>query len=313
MLIRTKDEIAITNVFKNFILPKRNSHKGDNGKILIIGGSSLFHAASIWAAEIASHFVDIVHYYSTEENEKIFFNLKSKFLNGIVVPKKFLLDYVKEDDVILIGPGMIRDLKFKNNKKLLTKNLLNREGFKKILSFKNEGKFTYFLTKFLIENFPEKKFVFDAGSLQMMDKNWLLKLKVKPILTPHQKEFEELFQIKITSLSFNEKEKIVKDVAKKYQSVILLKAINDIISDGEEVFNIEGGNQGLSKGGTGDILAGLTASFYTKNNPLMSAVYASILLKKTADVLFEDFGYWYNINNLLVKIPQVLKQIILKK
>jgi hypothetical protein len=45
----------------------------------------------------------------------------------------------------------------------------------------------------------------------------------------------------------------------------------------------------------------------------MSAVYASILLKKTADVLFEDFGYWYNINNLLVKIPQVLKQIILKK
>ncbi len=313
MLIRTKDKIAVANAFRNFILPKRNSHKGDNGKILIIGGSSLFHAASIWAAEIASHFVDIVHYYSTEENEKIFFNLKSKFLNGIVVPKKFLLDYVKEDDVILIGPGMIRDLKFKNNKKLLTENLLNREGFKKILSFKNEGKYTYFLTKFLIENFPEKKFVFDAGSLQMMDKNWLLKLKVKPILTPHQKEFEELFQIKIINLSFNEKEKIVKQVAKKYQSVILLKAINDIISDGEEVFNIEGGNQGLSKGGTGDILAGLTASFYTKNNPLMSAVYASILLKKTADVLFEDFGYWYNINNLLIKIPQVLRQIIFKK
>ncbi|MEK6952481.1 MAG: hypothetical protein AABX29_05690, partial [Nanoarchaeota archaeon] len=62
MLISTKDKNAILDIAKKFKLPKKDVHKGDNGKVLIIGGSSLFHSASIWAAEMASHIVDMVHY-----------------------------------------------------------------------------------------------------------------------------------------------------------------------------------------------------------------------------------------------------------
>lgn len=309
MLIKTNEENVIKKIFKKINLPKEKSHKGENGKVLIIGGSSLFHSASLWAAEIVSRFVDIVHYSSTKENEKIFINLKTKFINGIIVPKKFLSDYVLEDDVILIGPGMLRDYQLK--KKFDYKN--KSQDFKslsEIIAIKNEAAYTYFLTKYLIENFSEKKFVFDAGSLQMMNKNWLLKLKTRPILTPHQKEFEELFNIKISNLEIDKKKKIIKEIAKNYRSIIILKAIDDIISDGIKIFVIKGGNQGLTKGGTGDILAGLCASFFVKNEPLLSAVCASILLKKTADLLFEDFGYWYNINDLLIKIPLVFKKIV---
>ena len=90
------------------MLLKPNSHKGQNGRVLIIGGSSLFHSSSIWAAEIASYFVDIVHYSSTKENNEIFLSLKKKFRNGIVVEQKDLDEYVKEDDAILVGPGMLR-------------------------------------------------------------------------------------------------------------------------------------------------------------------------------------------------------------
>lgn len=278
MIIKTSDINLLKNLFKKFNLPKEDSHKGQNGKVLIIGGSSLFHAASLWSAEICSHFVDMVHYSSTIENQKIFYQLKKTFRNGIIIKKKDLNNYVLEDDVILIGPGMIR------------------EG--------EEGNYSRLLTKKLIEKFPNKKFVFDAGSLQVMDKEWLLKLKEIPILTPHKGEFEKLFQKEAN-------EENVKRIAKKYRLTILMKSIKDIISNGEKTVIIEGGNQGLTKGGTGDVLAGLTASFYTKNQSLDTAIYASLLLKKTADELFKSSGYWYNVSDIINKLPKVLKKLVL--
>jgi NAD(P)H-hydrate epimerase len=105
--------------------------------------------------------------------------------------------------------------------------------------------------------------------------------------------------------------KIAKEVAQKYRCIILLKAIDDIVTDGNIIYLIEGGNQGLTKGGTGDILASLAASFYIKNSPLVSAVSASLLIKKTADELSNLYGYWYNVNQIIEFIPKILRKIIL--
>ena len=285
MLIKTSDTRSVKSIFNQLKLPQPNSHKGQNGRVLIIGGSSLFHSASLWAAEVASHFCDMVHYSSTEENQEIFLSLKKKFHNGIIVPQEKLMDYVKEDDVILVGSGMMR------------------EGA--------EAKYTLDLTKSLIKNFPEKQFVFDAGALQVMEPDWLLKLKTSAIITPHQKEFEKLFNVSIHQISVEEKIKLVQAMAKKYKIIILLKAIIDIISDGNEVYLVEGGNAGLTKGGTGDILAGLTTTLSSNNSALTSAVTASLLLKKTGEKLFRSKGYWYNVDNIIEMIPEVLNEIIL--
>ena len=294
MLIKTTNTKLVKTFLNKLVLPKPNSHKGQNGRVLIIGGSSLFHSASLWAAEVASHFCDIVHYSSTEENEKIFLSLKKKFRNGIIIPQKKLMEYVKEDDAILIGSGMMREGK--------------------------EAKYTFDLTKSLIENFPDKQFVFDAGALQVMEPDWLLKLKTPAIITPHQKEFERLFDVpafaeatagrSIHQSNTEEKIKLVQAIAKKYKVIILLKAVVDIISDGNETYIVEGGNAGLTKGGTGDILAGLTTALSATNPSFTAAVCASILLKKTGDRLFQSKGYWYNIDNIVELIPQILKENI---
>lgn len=284
MLVKTSDNKAVKILLNKLVLPQPNSHKGQNGKVLIIGGSSLFHSASLWAAEVASHFCDMVHYSSTVENQEIFLSLKKKFQNGIIVPQEKLMEYVKEDNAVLVGSGMIR------------------EG--------PEAEYTRNLTKSLITNFPEKQFVFDAGVLQMMDKEWLLKLKTPAIITPHQKEFEILFGKSILELPQEKKVKLVGETAKKYRVIILLKAIADIISDGDETFMIEGGNAGLTKGGTGDILAGLTTGLSASNPALISAVAASILLKKSGDKLFQSKGYWYNVSNIIELIPEVLKRSV---
>lgn len=299
--IKTSESESFSSFFETLVLPQSDSHKGQNGKLLVVGGSSLFHAASLWAAEVSSHFVDMVHYSSTKENEEIFFSLKKKFRNGIIVSRKDLFNYAAEDDAVLIGPGMVRDDMLKHE------DLVPKD---ELFELQNEASFTYFVTQHLIQDLPFKKFVFDAGALQMMEAEWLLKLKTKPIITPHQLEFERLFATSIQELSLEEKSKIVQQKAKEFNVVIMLKAVNDIVSDGEEVYSIEGGNAGLTKGGTGDVLSGLTASLYTKNDPLQSALIASILLKKSADILSLTKGYWYNVDDIIEQIPLTLKKLV---
>ena len=117
------DEHLIHTYIQSLTLPDKKSHKGNNGKVLIIGGSSLFHGAVLWAAEIASHIVDMVHVASTKENNEIIRAIKIAWQSGIVISQKDIPTYTQEDDVVLVGNGMMRDneikarsLKFKAEK-----------------------------------------------------------------------------------------------------------------------------------------------------------------------------------------------------
>ena len=302
MTLKTANTNDIQQFLQKLYIPPDGSHKGQNGKVLIIGGSKLFHAASLWAAEIASHFADMVHYASTAENESVFLALKTMFRNGIVIEQSQIPNYVREDDAILIGPGMVRN-EIRNEK-------LEMRNFTEILKLEDEAEFARLLTHHLLKSFPEKKFVIDAGALQMMSPEWLKSRKNPVIITPHQGEFERLFQTKIVDLPIEEKQNKVKKYAKEYECVILMKAVVDIISNGEEVYVIEGGNQGLTKGGTGDILAGLTLSFYAKNDPITSCVLSSFIEKKGAEELEKEMGYWFNNYDLIRKIPAIVKNLL---
>ncbi len=302
--INTTDIKSFQPFVSKLKIPSSHSHKGQNGKVLIIGGSTLFHSASLWAAEIASHFADMVHYASTEENIEVFLSLKKQFRNGIIVHQKDLLDYVAEDDAILIGPGMVRSSLSNPNYELRITN------YEKILQVEDEGELTYRLTEHLLHKFPGKKFVLDAGALQMMDPMWLKSLQTPAIITPHQLEFQRLFGIDIHSFSLDEKSAIVKEKAAEFGCIILLKAVTDIVSDGHEVITIDGGNAGLTKGGTGDVLSGLTVSFYAQNEALDAAVLASTIEKMAADELFHSKGIWYNVSDLIETIPSILRKLI---
>lgn len=283
-LISTSDTDTIQQYLRVIHIPDAVSHKGQNGKVLVIGGSSLFHGAVLWAAEAVSHIVDMVHVASTSENNEIIKNIKTKWQTGMVIPQKDILHYVEEDNVILIGNGMMR--------------------------MGEEGEYTKKIVYDLITHFPDKQFVFDAGAIQMMENKWLKLLHKKAVITPHQKEFQTLFGVDLHNLSIEEKELLVFQKAKEFNCVILLKAIEDIVSDGDKTVRVTGGNAGLTKGGTGDILAGLVSGMSTTSDVFSSAVVASFLLKKTAEYLFETKGYWYTTKDILHTFPAVFHSLI---
>ncbi|MCX6732824.1 MAG: NAD(P)H-hydrate dehydratase [Candidatus Roizmanbacteria bacterium] len=304
MNILTSDTASIGPYIRHITMPGSISHKGQNGKILVIGGSSLFHGAVLWAAEAASHIVDMVHVASTSENNEIIQKIKVMWQTGIVIPQHAILDYAQEDDVILIGNGMMR------TDKSHTAPFDTHKDWSDILNVQNEGEFTKDLVYYLITRFPDKQFVLDAGALQMMEPEWLLLLQKKAIITPHQKEFQTLFSVDLSGLNSQEKEEIVKKTAQEYSCIILLKTIDDIVSDGSKTVCIQGGNAGLTKGGTGDILAGLVAGICATSDPFTSAIIASLLLKKTAEELFTIKGYWYTAKDIVAQFPVVFYSLL---
>ena len=149
------------NYFAEIVLPKSDSHKGENGRVLVIGGSKLFHAASFWSARMASKIVDMVHFSSPtmENNELMRVRAKEKFWDGIVVSWEDVAHYIEEDDCILIGPGMERGEE--------TKRIVNK----------------------LLAKYPNKRWVVDGGALQEVDCKLL---NSNMIVTPNKREQEIL-------------------------------------------------------------------------------------------------------------------------
>jgi NAD(P)H-hydrate epimerase len=182
--------------------------------------------------------------------------------------------------------------------------------FQEIIELTNEAEYAYYLTHFLLSNFPQKKFIIDAGAMQLMEPEWLMIPSQKVIVTPHQKEFELLFGENIVQMTVDEKKIKVSQVAKKYQCIILLKTIVDIVSDGEKTVVVEGGNAGLTKGGTGDTLAGLTASLASTIDSFDSAVLASFIVKSAAEKLQKTSGFWYNTTELIQVIPKIASKLL---
>ncbi len=263
---------------KKLYVPEANSHKGMNGRVLVIGGSHLFHAASLWALKIASRIVDIVYYSSVSENNDIVKQAKREFHDGIVVPRGKLATYIQEADSIVIGPGLPRS-----------------EG-------EEEGDDnTKELTERLLKAYPEKKWVIDGGSLQVISPKLLPK---SAILTPHHKEFQTLFGKEATLES-------VSEMAHKYGVVILSKGREDIVCSPNECRVIKGGNAGMTKGGTGDVLAGLVGALYAKNNAFLAACAASYFNKMAGEKLYKKVGYYFNASDLVDEIPKVMKELTL--
>lgn len=260
------------DIFKKLYKPPKDSHKGQNGKLTIIGGSRLFHGASLWALKIASRIVDMVFYSTVKENEELTRQLKSEIYDFICVSRDKVGDYIKESDAVLIGPGLMRE------------------------------EYTTKLTKDLLFKFSQKKWIIDAGSLQMMDREWLKKLP-QVIITPHSKEFETLFKKKAGA------EKVA-EMAKSYGCVIVLKGKTDIVCSPKECALNTTGNAGMTKGGTGDVLAGLIAALACKNDPFLSTCAGVYINGMAGDRLYKKVGPFFNASDLCDELPQVLKEVL---
>ena len=219
----------------------RFSHKGDFGKILLIGGSP----GKMGALTLAS---------------------KSSLRTG----SGLVTCHLNETDRLILQTGVPEAM-------VTWGELVNLENYDAIGVGPGWGNVN---RKHLLEQILKefkKPMVIDADGLNLLAQNpeLIAKLPLNSILTPHIGEFSRL-----VGPADNHLQRLVlaRDFAKFYQVILVLKGAHTAISlpDGRQIFNSTGTNY-MATGGAGDVLTGMITAYlgmgYLPENAAICGVF----------------------------------------
>jgi len=83
----------------------------------------------------------------------------------------------------------------------------------------------------------------------------------------------------------------VKTLAKKYDATVIVKGAPDIVSDGEQTYVDPRGSPYMTKGGYGDLLAGVAGAHLARGrSPLDSAKVAAFIVGRAGELASAKFG-----------------------
>jgi NAD(P)H-hydrate epimerase len=251
------------------------SHKGDSGRILVIGGGPYTGAPALSALAALRAGADVVTVAAPRNAAKTI----SCFSPNLIVQEltddhlcpedmSVLVDQIARHDVVVMGMGLGRHPE-------------TLETVAEIIPL-------------------AKKIVIDADALQT-------DLPLKGIVTPHAGEFKRISGISLVDLGYRERIDPLKSYARKKGLVVLLKGKVDLISDGEVVRGNTTGNPGMTVGGTGDVLAGVTAAFYARTSALRAAAAAAFVNGRAGDLVYAKLDFGMVATDVVEKIPEAMR------
>lgn len=279
------------NQIKKLMERKKTSHKGENGYVLIIGGSEEYAGAVALAGLAALRAgCDSVTIAAPEKVAWAINRISPDLITHKVKGATFSIKDAKEMvklaekfDAVLIGNGISR----------------------------KADKFChYFIRK------SQKMKVIDADAL----KSLTLKDFNNSILTPHEREMEamlvnsskEFLLPKLKESNAKEKAEVLQGNLRYFlqnNNVLLMKGPTDIILSKNKIGFNRTCNQGMTKAGTGDVLAGLVVGFLAKTkDQFKSAVAASYVNGWVGDQLLKKKkGYTFIASDIIEDLGRINK------
>lgn len=150
--------------------------------------------------------------------------------------------------------------------------------------------------------------VIDADAIHALGEKPEIVLNKLFLFTPHTYEFFVLTGRKVYKLPEEEKIKAVQEEASRLQTTILLKGQTDIISNGKEVALNKTGSPYLTKGGTGDSLAGICGALLARGiEPFLAAQAAIYINGKAGELAAHKKKEGLLATDLIEAIPEVIK------
>lgn len=241
----TASQIHIDN-YKQLLAPRtRNSHKGLFGHTLIIGGDTGMSGATRLAAEAAARTGSGLTSIATRSEHAALLSLARPELmsHGVDTSEQLkpLLDRAK---AIAIGPG-------------LGQQSWGQQLFEKTLD----------------SGLP---LVIDADALNLLSQTKFQSNKW--VLTPHPGEAARLLNCSTNDIQAD-RYTAVQKLQHQYDGVVVLKGAGTLIYNGQGPILVSSyGNPGMSTGGTGDILAGVIASFMSQGHSSLDAACLGVIL-----------------------------------
>lgn len=263
------------------------AHKGDFGRLLVIGGSEVFSGAPVLVASAAyrtgvdlAHIaapVKTAHAISSMSPDLITLKLEGDHLAPRSVAS--IEPYLEKSTAVAMGPGLGLHKETKDFVRQLVKQieakqiplLLDADGLKAFAEFKHE-------------------------------------VKSPMVFTPHRGEYKILTG-REPPTKREEKTEDVQKAAEELGAVILLKGHTDVIANGKRVKLNFTGNPGMTVGGTGDVLSGIVAAFLARGvDPFEAAVAGAFINGAAGDFAASKKGFHMVATDLLEWIPQVIDE-----
>ena len=238
---------------------KSNSHKGDYGRILIVGGDSGMGGAGILASEAAlMSGGGLVTLASQKEAIKPSLLRLPEVMTQDISNPKDLSKCLDQKDTILCGVGFGHSSWSKEALGITLKFFENHDG----------------------------NLIIDGGALRILDKNYLLKRNMpsKTILTPHPGEAAALLNLSCEEIQKDRINSAIK-IRDKYNAYTILKGNKTIIA-GEAVYICDEGGPELAIPGSGDVLAGILAGLISNQT---DAELACKIAVSSHGIAGEDF------------------------
>lgn len=283
------------SIVKNLLPPRPdNAHKGTFGKLLCICGCSDYRgAAAISATAALRTGVGLVNLCSVKEvisslssriYEAVYTELNNDD-NGFISSDNIdrIISLSKESNAILLGCGL------------------------------GKSAHTISLVKEIIEQ-AEIPIIIDADGINCLCENIniLKNTKAKIILTPHPAEFSRLLGISVSEFLENRFD-LTMQFCDKYNVTVLSKSTQSFAMSHnfKNVYLSDVGNSALSKGGSGDLLAGMIASLVSQGaEPISACAIGQFVLGRSAEILSESMSKRSVLaRDILEILPFVLKEI----
>lgn len=267
-----------------FSLPRRrrDAHKGDFGRVGIWAGSVGYTGAPVFAARAAVRTGSGLVFLHVPQDIWSVVAVKCDEAMPSPLPEPFdrLADTMSRYDAALIGPGLGADEEVRGRIRRLCTQLdvpliLDADGLNAFASC------------------PEQ-----------------LRSRTAPtILTPHEGEFARLTGC---TLPVQDRMSAARQAAKDLQCILVLKGHRTITAtpDGRAWINT-GGNPGMAKGGSGDVLSGIILSLLGQGfPPAESAAMGVWLHSRAGDLCAEQLGeYTMTPTDLLEFLPAALREL----
>ena len=210
-----------------------DSHKGDYGRLLLIGGTYPYGGAIIMAALAAVRSgAGLVTVTTDRENIPALHAHLPEAMAFDLREQERLMEQIRKATVILIGPG-------------LAENSLEKSVLQLVLQLVNK----------------QQILIMDGGAISLFAKQALPFPNFQTIFTPHQKEWESLSGLPIESQDEKSSQKAV-DQFPKGTLVVQKRNRTRVFQSGEkDVYQLQVGGPYQATGGMGDTLAGMIAGF----------------------------------------------------
>lgn len=282
----TMAEEDLKNLPKRYVL----SNKGSYGKVVVFAGAKDMAGAAYFACGAAYRMgAGLVKLYSHPDNIPVVSTKLPELLTAPVpddVTKEDIKNIVAEANafgsVIVIGPGLGKS----DGAKMLVETVLTEATVPVVI---------------------------DADGLNVLSEHmeWLDQKQTSVIITPHVKEMERLCGKTVAEIKTNTLE-IAQAFAKQHEVICVLKDARSVVTDGtDSVYINEVGNNGMSTGGTGDVLAGIIGALVASGMAPKWAADYGVLLHGTAgnrarDILGERAML---ASDLLEQLPEVTRTL----